>query len=99
MNTIKHTGKAQPWDDFEITTVINLYNQFLQFQRTEQKYQKAAAVRLVMAATGRSKGSVEAKLMNISGARVALELDYVSGYKPLANMQAKLREAVKAGAA
>lgn len=44
----------------------------------------------------RSRGSIEAKMMNISAARESLGLPIIKGYKPLKNMQALLKQRVVA---
>lgn len=88
------TRKA--WTDDDIHACIGLYNAFLFLQRKEEPYQKATHVRSLAAELERTKGSIEMKLMNISGVRHALGLDYVTGYKPLPNCQKRLVELVKA---
>ena len=45
---------------------------------------------------GRTKGSVETKLMNISASMVAMGLPTVTGYKALSNRSKGLDDAVKA---
>ena len=47
------------------------------------------------ALAARSRGSVEAKLMNISGARETLGLPILKGYKPAPNFQRSLVDLVK----
>jgi len=47
------------------------------------------------ALAARSRGSVEAKLMNISGARETLGLPILNGYKPAPNFQRSLVDLVK----
>ena len=96
MRAIKTTGKRIPWGIIEIEQVISLYNEFLINQRNGTKYSKAAAVRACSESIGRSRGSVECKLMNVSGIRADMGLDIVKGYKALGNSQKLLVDMVKA---
>ena len=57
---------------------------------------KSSIVKSFMAKFGRTKGSVETKLMNISASMQALGLPVVTGYKPLANRSKGLDEMVRA---
>ena len=64
----------------------------------EKRTSKASLVREFMEKTGRTKGSVEAKLMNISAVVEELgdecEVSMVFGYKPLSNLSQSCREIV-----
>ena len=77
------TRKA--WGDTEVRRVLDLYDFFLICQRTNTKYTKAGSVRELAAKLERSKGSIEAKMMNVSAVLVLLGKPYVTGYKPLSN--------------
>jgi hypothetical protein len=55
----------------------------------------APSARMLGALAARSRGSVEAKLMNISAARAQLGLPILPGYKPAGNFQRSLLEAVQ----
>ena len=85
MNTYSKTTKMprKAWTDDEVRALCVLYQLMLTAQRDGVKFVKAKPVREIAASMGRSKGSVEAKLMNISGCRHAIGRDYVNGYKPL----------------
>ena len=95
MKAIKTTGKRTPWGVIEIEQVITLYNEFLINQINGVKYSKAQPVRDCAANIGRSKGSIECKLMNISAIRNSNGLDIVNGYKPLDNAQKLLVDMVQ----
>jgi len=95
MKAIKSTGTRNPWSAAECKQCISLYALMLAAQRLDKKYVKAPMVRTLAAGIGRTKGSVEAKLMNISGVRHSIGLDYVTGYKPLGNAQKLLADMVK----
>ena len=88
------------WTDRETRALVDLYGAMLALQtagslgRGKRQTSKAVMVRTFIAlnAPGRSKGSVEAKLMNLSAVRVSLGLDIVQGFKPLANMSTSCRQ-------
>ena len=90
------------WSPEETLSLCGLYAQMLGLQeqgllgpkKSAGQVSKAQLVNGFAAERGRTKGSVEAKLMNISAARQDLGLPLVIGYKPLANMGADVREAV-----
>jgi len=88
-------GKKSPWTIDEINACWDLYWSFLQHQQNGEKYVKAPAIRELAAKIGRSKGSVEAKMMNMSGVLSEMGCDYVSGFKPLPNCQKLLKEFIK----
>ena len=71
------------WTDAEVRTLCALYQSMLTAQRSAEPFIKAPAVRACAASLGRTKGSVEAKLMNLSACQRDLGRDYVAGYKPL----------------
>jgi len=79
----------QPWTQDEITALLAAYGQLVDAQAAGLYLSKAALVRSLMAGPciERSKGSIEAKLMNLSAACVLAGCGYVKGYKPAPNMQ------------
>lgn len=87
------------WTDTETMALVGIYDVMLALSaagrlgRAKGQTSKAQLVRSYMAtdAPTRSKGSVEAKLMNLSAVRVELGLPIVNGYKPLPNMSAGCR--------
>lgn len=93
---IKKITTRKVWTDEDNKEVVDLYNTFLALQESETKYQKAAPVRELAEKQGRSKGSVECKLMNISAIRQEhFKLPIVKGYKSLSNYNKDLLDAVK----
>ncbi len=75
---------VNPWTVQHDEQCYELYMQFLQWQRDGEKYQKAKHVRALAEKQGRSHGSIEAKLMNVSAIRRdLLASDWIDGYKPL----------------
>jgi len=85
-----------PWTDEHVDQLLGRYFQFLAMQTSNQPYQKAAIVRELAAAQGRSKGSVEAKMMNVSAVLESMGKEWVTGYKPLSNFNKALLDQVQA---
>ena len=91
----RNNGRGTGWTDAETANLITLYLRMVELQKagrlgrpTKAKpdnVSKAALVKAFMAETGRTKGSIEAKLMNISASMKALGRPIVDGYKPLPN--------------
>lgn len=62
----------------------------LHFERLDQSYVKAERNRTLQELTRRSRGSIEFKHQNISAVLLELGLDWIPGYKPMANYQKAL---------
>lgn len=99
----KKGGSRTRWTRDETASLCVLYVQMLEADAAGElgpgkRYTKAGVLRgwIGAFAPGRSKGSVEAKLMNISGARRELGLDLLRGYVPLGNYARELEEIVLA---
>ena len=86
--------KRKAWTDNESLAVIELYNYFLNCQLNDEAYTKASKVRHLAELLGRSKGSIEAKLMNVSAVMRDLGNVWVTGYKPLSNYNKSLKDQV-----
>ena len=85
------------WDWLECEACVQDYFDMLGKELRNEKYNKTAHRRvLIMKLNGRSRSSVERKHQNISAILVELGFTYISGYKPLFNYQAQLRDAVLA---
>ena len=77
------TQPRRNWTEDEVKQACELYQRMLFAQVAGEKFVKAPAVRALAEKLQRSKGSVEAKLMNISGVRSNMGRPFVKGYKPL----------------
>ena len=88
MAEIDPTGSD--WSDHEIDLIVADYFDMLQLERLGQPYVKAERNRAMQDLTGRSRGSIEFKHQNISAVLYKLGLDWISGYKPMANYQKAL---------
>ena len=98
-------GRGNGWSDEETARLVALYLSMLHLQSAGRlaratkanpdNVSKASLVKAFMAESGRTKGSVETKLMNISASMVALGLPTVTGYKPLSNRSKGLDDVVQ----
>lgn len=84
-------NNRKAYSDHEHELLAGAYVAMAIYQLTGRKYSKAEIVRGLMAVTGRTRGAIEAKFMNLSAAAVkggilpALPGGYVKGYKPAPN--------------
>jgi len=89
------------WTDTENAALVALYFRMLNHAINGEKYNKAAMIRAVQASEllTRSRGSIEAKLMNVSAVHRDLcgtdETMNQYGYKYAPNYQASLKDAFK----
>ena len=89
------TGKA--WTQFEIDLITRTYAAMLRKELEGVKFNKSAIRReTVKNLDGRSEGSYELKMMNISAACKAVGLPWIKGYKAdvYPNFQAALKPAI-----
>ena len=104
--------RPAPWTDEENSAVVALYFIMLDHAIAGEKYNKAAMIRReqeqldldhpdgqrVPWLADRSRGSIEAKLMNVTGVLIDLGRDDVSmaehGYRPMSNYQSDLKTMV-----
>lgn len=85
---------AGNWSDIENDAVIASYFAMLSDELSGRSYNKAAHNRTLQEQVGRSRGSIEFKLSNVSAACVGLGLPIIKGYQPRFNFQMSLAEAV-----
>jgi hypothetical protein len=78
------------WSEREIDLIVADYFEMLQFERAGTPYVKAERNRALQELTRRSRGSIEFKHQNISAVLHELGMDWIPGYKPMANYQAAL---------
>jgi len=101
------TSKPGPWTDDENAAVIRLYFDMLSLATAGASYNKAGMIRSYQftdegrhaeALSNRSRGSIEAKLMNCSAAHRDLQPRAETmdghGYRALSNYQGALRTAM-----
>ncbi len=88
-------GNRNAWTPEHNRALVDLYNLMLATQEAGDKYIKAPMVRALAGDLGRSKGSIECKLMNVSAIRQnLLQLPIIKGYKALDNYNHDLAEMV-----
>lgn len=85
---------SDDWSDQENDAVVASYFAMLSDELVGRPYNKAAQNRLLQEQIGRSRGSVEFKLCNVSAAFLAFALPMIRGYKPRPNFQMSLADAV-----
>lgn len=85
---------AVDWSDTENDAVVAAYFSMLSDELTDRSYNKAAQNRLLQEQIGRSRGSIEFKLCNVSAAAMGLGLPIIKGYQPRFNFQMSLAEAI-----
>lgn len=83
------------WTEAEIALVVSDYFAMRAQYLRGEPFVKARHYEAIVAATGRSKGSVERKYMNISAALEQLSLPWLKGYAPARNFQGALLKAVE----
>ncbi|KQW61502.1 DUF3883 domain-containing protein [Variovorax sp. Root411] len=87
---------GEDWSAAEVQVTVASYFEMLRLEAAQEQYTKTEFnAQLRQQLRGRSKGSVELKFQNISAVLHGLELPFISGYKPRANAQLLLRQAVQ----
>ncbi len=101
--------RSPPWNDAEIAAILRLYRSMWIYATAGVDYNKAQMIREASGKLDkfhtcnaplmlRSRGSIEAKLMNVTAALESIDRADLSmneyGYRPLSNMQAALKDAV-----
>ncbi|QIE44887.1 DUF3883 domain-containing protein [Pseudohalocynthiibacter aestuariivivens] len=81
------------WSDIENDTIVAGYFSMLSDELSGHRYNKAAQNRSLQDQIGRSRGSIEFKMCNISAALRGLGLPTIKGYAPRFNFQMSLVEA------
>ena len=85
---------GRDWTDDELDLIVADYFAMLALDATGQPFVKAHRARALMQRTGRSHRSVEFKHMNISAVAAELGLPHVRGYRPMANYQSAIFDAI-----
>lgn len=93
MNAIEPFG--QDWTNEELDLIVADYFAMLKSELRGEAYNKSVFRRSLVKATGRTEGSIERKHQNISAVLGELGLPTISGYKPLANFQKSILDAVE----
>ncbi|WP_323099815.1 DUF3883 domain-containing protein [Intrasporangium sp. YIM S08009] len=83
-----------PWTAEENAVIVRSYLDMLRQELAGIDYSKAEANRRVAQEIGRSRGSIEYKLQNVSWALFEVNHPFIDGYKPARNLQDALRQEV-----
>lgn len=93
-----NTGKSKSdWSDAEIQAAVDAYLTMLSREQSGQKVNKAHENRVLRegALAGRTKGSVEFRMQNISTVLVAMGQERIKGYKPAKNVGANVERCIR----
>lgn len=89
-------GKQMAWSRYEIEATVADYFHMLMLELSGQSYNKSAHRKLLLQKLqGRTDSAVERKHQNISAILIEYGVPGISGYKPLGNYQALLRDVVE----
>jgi hypothetical protein len=84
------------WSRQEVEATVADYFHMLMLELSGQSYNKSAHRKLLLQQLdGRTDAAIEKKHQNISAILIQYGVPYISGYKPLGNYQALLREVVE----
>ncbi|MGE8187744.1 HNH endonuclease [Pseudomonas sp. NPDC086278] len=85
------------WSDVEIQAAVDAYLSMLSREQSGQKVVKTEENRILRegALAGRTKGSVEFRMQNISTVLVELGRDRIEGYKPAKNVGANVARSIR----
>ncbi|WP_213941058.1 HNH endonuclease [Pseudomonas sp. dw_612] len=85
------------WSDVEIQAAVDAYLSMLSREQSGQKVVKTEENRILRegALAGRTKGSVEFRMQNISTVLVELGRDRIAGYKPAKNVGANVARSIR----
>ncbi|VVN90773.1 HNH endonuclease signature motif containing protein [Pseudomonas fluorescens] len=85
------------WSDAEIQAAVDVYLSMLSREQSGQTVNKAHENRVLRegALAGRTKGSVEFRMQNISTVLIELKRDRIEGYKPAKNVGANVFRSIR----
>lgn len=84
-----------PWSDDEIGVTVDVYFRMLTLELAGENYTKTEFRREVERDVDRSSGAIEYKFNNVSAVLDELGAVWIPGYKPLRNVQDRLRTFVR----
>lgn len=86
---------GQDWSDEEINLIVADYFAMLEKELLREPYVKSKRNAELQKLTGRSRGSIEFKHQNLSAVLMALGEPWITGYKPMRNVQKSLIDGVE----
>lgn len=84
-----------PWSDDEIGVTVDVYFRMLTLELAGESYTKTEFRREVERDVDRSSGAIEYKFNNVSAVLDELGAVWIPGYRPLRNVQDRLRTVVR----
>lgn len=89
--------EAGDWSTSEIDAAVSAYVEMLQHEQTGRSYNKAEFNRKLRAGilSGRSKGSIEFRMQNISSVLSDHLLRWIQGYKPAVNVGSSVYQLIE----
>lgn len=94
---MNHTTKPAPWSAEEDRAIVRDYLDMMAAHGRGEKVNKTATRRaLLPRLNGRSESSVEFKRCNVSAVLADMGRAWLPGYRPAANYQKSLADAVRA---
>jgi hypothetical protein len=84
------------WTDEELRPCIDAYARMLAAESRGAPLKKSDVVAELVRATGRTKGSIEMRLQNISAVLQERGADWLDGYKPLSHYPERLKSLIDA---
>lgn len=84
-----------PWSDDEINLTVDVYFRMLTLELAGESYTKTEFRREVERGVDRSSGAIEYKFNNVSAVLDEIGAVWIPGYKPLRNVQERLRVVVR----
>ena len=84
-----------PWSDDEIGVTVDVYFRMLTLELAGESYTKTEFRREVERDVDRSSGAIEYKFNNVSAVLDELGAVWIPGFKPLRNVQDRLRTVVR----
>ncbi|MHA7286565.1 protein NO VEIN domain-containing protein [Arthrobacter sp. MDT3-44] len=87
-------ARGSDWTDAEVGAIVSSYLGMLRLELAGEPFNKAEENRKLQEIIGRTKGSIEFKHQNISAVIIEAKGIPIDGYKPMRNVQDRLRTAV-----
>ncbi|MBK5439229.1 HNH endonuclease [Pseudomonas sp. TH32] len=91
------TKDKTDWDDAELAAAVEAYLKMLAWEKSGQRFNKAYENRLLRQGpiAGRTEGSIEFRMQNISAVLVQMGLDRIKGYKPAKNVGSGVEQQIR----
>ena len=86
---------GEAWSDDELDLIVGDYFDMLAAEQAGRRYVKTRHAERLVSLTGRTRGSVDFKHMNISAVLDELGEPIITGYRPMANYQGAILAAIE----